>query len=459
MKRDLHALVLAAGKSTRFKSGKVKVLHTLLGKTMLQLVLEPVSQLKPKKIHLVVGYRKEAIMAEKYPKNVDFVIQRQQLGTAHAVSSAKKTLENAMDSDLLVINGDLPLIRPETLQPFLRTHRSKGNALTFLTAEPKNPFGFGRVVQSDDHLWRVVEEREATRSQKKIGEVNVGIYLFNIKELFKALPKVSNRNKKGEYYITDLIEIMSLAGMRVGKFKTENSSEVIGVNDRFELAAAVDALRLRKIKALAVSGVTILGPATTWIDLDVQIGMDTILYPSVIIEGKSVIGKGCQIYPFVHIIDSKIGSEARVLTSTVVEKSVLEEKVSIGPFCRLRPDSIVKKGAKVGNFVEMKSTVFGEGSKAGHLSYLGDGQVGKKVNIGAGTIFCNYDGQKKHTTFIGEGAFVGSGTELVAPIKIGKGAYIGAGSTITKNVSPGALAVERSKQVERKGWGKIKKGK
>jgi len=459
MKRDLHALVLAAGKSTRFKSTKVKVLHTLLGKTMLHIVVESISKLRPKKVHIVVGYQKKSIMDEKFAENVDFVIQNRQLGTAHAVSSAKRALENELESDLLIINGDLPLIRPETLLPFLRAHRRAGNALTFLTAEPENPYGFGRIVRADDSLWRVVEEREATPAQKKIPEVNVGIYLFDTKELYKALPKVSNRNKKKEYYITDLVEIMSLLGMKVGRFKSENSSEVVGVNDRYELAAAVHALRLRKIESLATSGVTILGPETTWIDLDVRIGPDTILYPSVILEGKTVIDSDCQIYPFVHIMDSKIGPAVRVLTSSVVEKSVLEEGVSIGPFCRLRPGSVLKKGAKVGNFVEMKNTVFGEGSKAGHLSYLGDGQVGKKVNIGAGTIFCNYDGKEKHKTVIDEGAFVGSGAELVAPVKIGKGAYVGAGSTITKNVSPGSLAVERSRQIERKGWVKKKKRK
>jgi bifunctional UDP-N-acetylglucosamine pyrophosphorylase/glucosamine-1-phosphate N-acetyltransferase len=459
MKRNLHALVLAAGKSTRFKSKKAKVLHTLLGKTMLQLVVESVSQLKPEKVHLVVGHQKESIMAERFARNVDFVVQSQQLGTAHAVLSAKTALKDSMDSDLLVINGDLPLIRPETLRPFLLGHRRSGNSLTFLTAEPKNPFGFGRVVRTDDGLWNVVEEREATPEQKKIGEVNVGIYLFKTRDLFKALPKVSNQNKKREYYVTDLVEILSLDGKKVDKFKIADSSEVIGVNDRSELAAAVDALRIRKIESLAASGVTIYGPATTWIDLDVEIESDTIVYPSVLIEGQSVIGRECQIYPFVHIIDSKIGRGSKVLTSTVIEKSILEDKVSIGPFCRLRPESVVKKGARVGNFVEMKKTVFGEGSKAGHLSYLGDAQVEKSVNIGAGTIFCNYDGEKKHKTHIEEGAFIGSGTELVAPIKIGKGAYIGAGSTITKNVSPGALAVERSRQIERKGWGKRRKKK
>jgi bifunctional UDP-N-acetylglucosamine pyrophosphorylase/glucosamine-1-phosphate N-acetyltransferase len=325
-----------------------------------------------------------------------------------------------------------------------------------MTAEPENPYGFGRVFKTEKGNGKdgyfVIEEKDATSAQKKIREVNVGIYLFNIKDLFRALPKISNKNKKGEYYLTDIIEIMSLEGMRVGRFKTDYKEEVVGVNDRFELALAANVLRKRKIESLTSSGVTVYDPKTTWIDFDVKVGRDTILYPSIILEGKTVIGSNCKIYPFSHIIDSKIGDRTKVLSSCVVEKSSLEKDVQIGPFTRLRPNSILKQGAKVGNFVEMKNTVFGKGSKAGHLSYLGDSEVAQDVNIGAGTICCNYDGKTKNKTIIDEGAFIGSGVELVAPVKVGKKAYVGAGSTITKDVSPGSLAVERSKQIERKDW-------
>lgn len=456
MKRNFHALILAAGKGTRFKSEKIKVLHSLMGKSMLRIVLDTVSKLKPEKIHIVVGYQKDAMKAENFGDHIHYVVQREQKGTAHAVLSAKTVLREKGDSDLLVMNGDLPLIRTQTLRPFLKFHQKMNNSLTFMTAELEIPFGFGRVFKTEKGSFFVIEEKDATPAQKKIKEVNVGIYLFNIRDLFSALPKISNKNKKGEYYLTDIVEIMSHEGMNVVKYKTDFREEVLGVNDRYELALAVDVLRKRKIESLMANGVTVYDPKTTWIDFDVKIGRDTILYSSVILEGKTVIGSGCKIYPFSHIIDSKIGDRTKVLTSTVIEKSTLEKDVQVGPFARLRPNSILKQGAKVGNFVEMKNTVFGKGSKAGHLSYLGDSEIAQNVNIGAGTIFCNYDGVTKNKTVIDEGAFIGSGVELVAPVKVGKKAYVGAGSTITEDVSPGALAVERSKQVEKKGWAKTR---
>jgi len=452
MKRSLHALILAAGKGTRFKSEKIKVLHTLMGKSMLRIVLDSISRLKPEKIHIVVGYQKDSIEAEISGDRINCVVQREQTGTANAVLSAKSVLSKEGSSDLLVMNGDLPLIRTETLRPFLKYHQKINNSLTFMTAEPENPFGFGRVFKNKNGGFFVVEEKDTTSAQKKIKEVNVGIYLFNIKDLFRALPKISNKNKKGEYYLTDIIEIMSSEGKKVGKFKTGFREEVVGVNDRYELALAVDVLRKRKILSLTAKGVTVYDPKTTWIDFEVEIGGDTILYPSVFLEGKTVIGRGCKIYPFSHIIDSRIGDRTKVLTSTVIEKSMLEKDVQVGPFTRLRPNSRLKQGAKVGNFVEMKNTVFGKGAKAGHLSYLGDSEIAQDVNIGAGTICCNYNGEKKSKTVIEEGAFIGSGVELVAPVRVGKKAYVGAGSTITKNVSPGSLAVERGKQIERKNW-------
>lgn len=456
MKRNFHALILAAGKGTRFKSEKIKVLHSLMGKSMFRIVLDTVSKLKPEKIHIVVGYQKDAMKAENSGDHIHYVVQREQKGTAHAVLSAKTVLREKGDSDLLVMNGDLPLIRTQTLRPFLKFHQKMNNSLTFMTAELEIPFGFGRVFKTEKGSFFVIEEKDATPAQKKMKEVNVGIYLFNIRDLFSALPKISNKNKKGEYYLTDIVEIMSREGMNVVKYKTDFREEVLGVNDRYELALAMDVLRKRKIESLTANGVTVYDPKTTWIDFDVKIGRDTILYSSVILEGKTVIGSGCKIYPFSHIIDSKIGDRTKVLTSTVIEKSTLEKDVQVGPFARLRPNSILKQGAKVGNFVEMKNTVFGKGSKAGHLSYLGDSEIAQNVNIGAGTIFCNYDGVTKNKTVIDEGAFIGSGVELVAPVKVGKKAYVGAGSTITEDVSPGALAVERSKQVEKKGWAKTR---
>jgi bifunctional UDP-N-acetylglucosamine pyrophosphorylase/glucosamine-1-phosphate N-acetyltransferase len=459
MKGKLLALVLAAGKGTRFKSDKIKVLHPMLGKPMIHLVVDCMLALRPEAVYVVVGHQKDEVMQEEYSKPVKFIHQKKQLGTAHAVLAAKNILLSNSDKDLLVINGDLTLIRPETLKPMIRQHRKEKNALTFLSAEMEDPTGFGRVTYHEDNLIKIFEERDASPSQRKIKEVNVGVYLFKIKDLLKALPKISNKNIKGEFYLTDIIEIMSGGKGRVGVHKAPVEQEIVGINDRYELAKAVEILRQRKIMSLAASGVTIYDPSTTWIELDVKIGRDTTIYSSVVLEGKTVIGQRCKLYPFVHLRDSRVGHDVKILTSTMIEESIIENGAQVGPFSHLRPKNIIKAGAKVGNFVEMKSTVFGRGSKAGHLSYLGDSEIKNNVNIGAGTITCNYDGKRKHKTVIDEGAFIGSGTELVAPVKIGKDSYVGAGSTITKDVSSGALAVSRSKQVEKPGWGKKKRKK
>ncbi len=459
MKHEFLALILAAGKGTRFKSEKIKVLHSLMGKPMLQLVVESVAKLRAEKIYAVVGYQKQQVMEECQSLPVEFVVQKRQLGTAHAVLAAREILKKAGEKDLLVINADLPLLRPETLRPFLKVHQAQKNSLTFLSAVLENPTGFGRIIWEGNKIVKIVEEKDATPSQRRLKEINAGVYLFKIKDLLWALPKVSNNNKKGEYYLTDVIEILIKAKKPVGCYQVPYPEEIIGINSRYELAKAIEFLRHRKIKSLTESGVTIYDPSTTWIDLEAKVGRDTIIYSSVIIEGKTVIGRQCQIYPFVHIQDSKIGHGAKILSSTMIERSTVGHEAQVGPFTHLRPNTVIEQGAKIGNFVEMKNTTFGKYSKAGHLSYLGDCRVESKVNIGAGTITCNYDGQKKHKTYIGEGAFVGSGTELVAPIKVGKKAYIGAGSTITKDVSAESLAVARSKQIEKKGWSKRKRRK
>ncbi len=459
MRKNLLALVLAAGKGTRFKSDKIKVLHPLLGKPMIHLVVDCVLSLQPETVYLVIGCQKDEIMKEKFSKRVGFITQEKQLGTAHAVLAAKRELHKHQGKDLLVINGDLALIRPGTLRPMVSQHRRQENALTFLSAEMDDPTGFGRVTYHENNVIKIVEEKEATPAERKIKEANVGIYLFRIKDLLMTLPKISNKNKKREYYLTDIVEIMSGERKRVGVFRIPHEHEIVGINDRYELAKAVEILRNRKIKSLAESGVTIYDPDTTWIDLDVKIGRDTTINSSVILEGSTVIGERCTLYPFVHICNSRVGNGVKILTSTMIEGSTIEKDAQVGPFSHLRPGTVIKAGAKIGNFVEVKNTVFGEGSKAMHLTYLGDSEIKENVNIGAGTITCNYDGWKKHKTFIEAEAFIGSGTELIAPVKIGKKAYVGAGSTINKDVSPGALAVSRCKQVERPGWGERKKKK
>ncbi|MGD8535620.1 MAG: bifunctional UDP-N-acetylglucosamine diphosphorylase/glucosamine-1-phosphate N-acetyltransferase GlmU [Candidatus Aminicenantes bacterium] len=451
MSQGFLALILAAGKGTRFKSDRIKVLHPLLGKSMLQLVVDSVLGLKPQKVYVVVGYQKDEIRKEVQSDRVALVHQKEQLGTAHAVMAAKSILRKDINKDVLIINADLPLVRPQTLKPLLALHRKERNSLTFLSAELENPTGFGRIIRSEGKI-RVIEEKDASPSVKKIKEVNTGVYLFKIKDLIDALPKVSNQNKKKEYYLTDVTGIMAQERKKIGSYKTPNTGEFVGVNSRYELAQAIEVLRERKIKDLTEKGVTVLDPGTTWIDLDVKIGLDSVIYPSVVIEGRTVIGRECRLYPFTHIRDSRLGSGVEILGSTMIENSVIENDARVGPFSRLRPDSIIRKKAKVGNFVEMKNTELGSKSKAMHLSYLGDSEIKGEVNVGAGTITCNYDGQKKHKTYIDKGVFIGSGTELIAPLKIGKKAYIGAGSTITKDVSPEALAVSRSRQVEKKNW-------
>ncbi len=451
MTRRFLALILAAGKGTRFKSNRIKVLHPIMGRPMLSFVVGCVLKLKPEKLFLVLGYQKEDVMGQFASAGIEFIHQKEQLGTAHAVMVARKVLEKSREKDVLVINGDLPLLRPETLRPMLAFHWKNGNSMTFLSAELENPTGFGRIIRSGPYI-RVVEEKDATPQERAIKESNAGVYLFKIKDLLHALPGISNQNRKGEFYITDIHEILARAGKKIGAFKTPHTGEIIGINSRFEMAKATEVLRLRKIKDLTEKGVTVYDPRTTWIDLNVRVGVDTVIFPSVIIEGDSVIGKGCRLYPFVHIIHSRLGNAVTVLSSTVIEESTIQDEAQVGPFSRLRPKTVIRRRAKVGNFVEMKNTDFGSQSKAMHLTYLGDCVVKERVNIGAGTITCNFDGRKKHKTVIEEGAFIGSGTELVAPIKIGKRAYIGAGSTITRDVSPDSLAVARSRQIEKKSW-------
>lgn len=459
MKKGFLALLLAAGKGTRFKSEKVKVLYPMLGKSMLRLVIESIQRLGPERVYVVVGYQKDEVMREASSLKVHFVQQKEQLGTAHAVMVAKNILLKEKEKDVLIINADLPLLRPDTLKPLLNSHWTRGNSLTFLSAQLENPTGFGRILYSGNNMIKVIEEKDAAPSERKIKEVNAGVYLFKIKDLLEALPKVTNKNKKGEFYLTDITEILARERKKIGVYKTSHPEEIIGINNRYELAKAIEALRERKIISLTEAGVTVLDPLTTWIDLDVKIGKDTTIYSSVIIEGNSMVGTQSRIYPFVHIIDSRVGKRVKILSSTMIEESVIEDEAQVGPFAHLRPKTVLRKGSKVGNFVEMKNTIFGKRSKAGHLSYLGDTEVKEGVNIGAGTITCNYDGLRKYKTIIEEGAFIGSGTELVAPVKIGKRAYVGAGSTITKDVSPESLAVSRSKQEEKPLRMKRKKGK
>lgn len=453
MSREFLVLVLAAGQGTRFRSRKAKLLHPLLGRPMIRHMTDTLLALKPRKLLVVVGHQRDEIEREVAGPGVAFVFQKAQRGSGHAVMSAAPLLRSRPGADVLVINGDLPLVTTAMLRRLLESHRRGSRALTFMTAGLVNPYGFGRVIREEGR-WRVVEEKDATPAQRLVRESNIGAYVFKVRDLLDVLPRLSDKNKKKEYYLTDTIEELSRLGRKVAPCKIEGpeAEGIIGVNTRHELALAAGALRLRKIKELAEAGVTFLDPTRVWLDFGVRIGPDTTVYPGVTLEGETRVGSGCLLHPGVHLKDAVIGDDAVLLAHSVLSDCRVEDGVRVGPFAHLRLKTVLRAGARAGNFVEMKNTDFGPGSKALHLSYLGDAVVEEGANIGAGTITCNYDGVRKNPTHIGAGAFIGSGTELVAPVKVGKGAYVGAGSVITKDVSPGSLAVSRARQFEKPGW-------
>ncbi|MCP2519964.1 bifunctional UDP-N-acetylglucosamine diphosphorylase/glucosamine-1-phosphate N-acetyltransferase GlmU [Candidatus Aminicenantes bacterium AC-335-K20] len=458
MSRPFLGVILAAGKGTRFKSNQIKILHSLLNIPMICYVVKALEEVKPEKILVVVGHQKEKVMETLSSYNVEFIEQVEQKGTAHALMSCKKVFEENMEKDILVLYGDAPLIQSELLKTLIHSHQNSNNIVTLITAELDSPEGYGRIIRDEKgHIMKVIEERNASEEERRIKEINTGIYMFKISELLPALFRISLDEVKKEYYLTQIVEIFYKMKKPIGEVKTRQIEDILGINTRLELARAISILKGRKIKKLSENGVTFLDPNNTWVDFTVEIGKETIIYPHVILEKNTIIGEECVIYPYVHIIDSKIGNKVKVLSSSVIEESTIEDEARIGPFTHLRPKTVIKNKAKVGNFVEMKNTIFGAGSKAGHLSYLGDSEIGENVNIGAGTITCNYDGIKKHKTLIEEGAFIGSGTELVAPIKIGKKSYIGAGSTITKDTEPYSLTVARARQVSKPDWVKRKR--
>ena len=450
MKKPLVALVLAAGEGTRFRSETNKVLHPVLGTCLLGLVLDTVASLRPDRTVIVTGRGSEDVRRQAAPWGADFAFQAERRGTGHAVQAAKSAFRTA--ADVLVVLADMPLLRPAALKALLARHRRRGNAATVLSAVVGDPSGFGRIVRSADGRVRIVEDADAEPAVRAITEVNAAVYVFDAGELRKALLKLSQANAPKEYYLTDVIGILSAGRKKVDVVPTDAPGDIRQVSSRYDLGPVVDVLRDRKVRELSDRGVTVLNPASTWIDLGVDIGPESVIYPSVVIEGATTIGRAARIYPGAHLIEAQLGDRVTVFSSTVIEKSTIEDGVTVGPFARLRPRTILRAGAHVGNFVEMKNTDFGRGAKAGHLSYLGDSEIQEGVNIGAGTITCNYDGFRKNRTIIEAGAFIGSGTELVAPVRVGRGAYVAAGSVITKDVSPGALAVARGRQIEKAGW-------
>lgn len=454
---SLAAVILAAGKGTRMKSKAPKVLHKICGSSMLSYVLEAVSSAGVEQKIVVVGFGADLVAREVADKG-RIALQTEQLGTAHALLQAKPLLKE-FSGQILVLCGDTPLIEPDTLSALVEAHRAQGAAATVLTAEVVDPTGYGRIIRDErGRVKRIVEQKDASPEEIKVREINTGIYCFESAGLFEALDKVTPANAQGEYYLTDIIKTYAAEGRTVGAVLLANQNEAAGINDRVQLAEAERVIRSRVLLDLMRSGVTVVDPQSTFVDRGVRIGRDTIIYPFSFVEGNTSVGEDCTIGPNTRLVDSAVGNGVTIQNSIALE-SVIKDRCTIGPFAYLRPETRLGEDVKVGDFVEIKKSEIGNGSKVPHLSYVGDATVGRKVNIGCGTITCNYDGNKKWPTIIGDRAFIGSNTNLVAPVHIGEGATTGAGSTITRDVPDGALAVERAKQALVPDWESRKKNK
>ncbi|MCC7008268.1 MAG: bifunctional UDP-N-acetylglucosamine diphosphorylase/glucosamine-1-phosphate N-acetyltransferase GlmU [Acidobacteria bacterium] len=451
---DLYIVVLAAGKGTRMKSSLPKVLHPLAGRPIIEHVLRTAAALSPVETIVVIGQgadeMREALAGRH--ERLTFVMQSPQLGTGHAVLQAEPVLQGRRGT-LLVLYGDVPLLQASTLQRLLEHHRSRGAAATVLTANLPDPFGYGRIVRdAQGRLTRIVEERDASGDQRSIREINSGIYAFDLNPLFPALHSIGADNAQGEYYLTDLVAMYHQRRLPLETLTIDDAGELRGVNTRLELADLGVVVRDRKRRSLMLAGVTLEDPSSAHIDDDVEVGSDTVIGPNVLLTGRTTIGAGCRIHAGVRISDSAVADGGVVLDHSVIVHSTIGRGATVGPFAHLRPGSRIGEAAHIGSFVETKNATFGARSKAGHLTYLGDATIGQDVNIGAGTITCNYDGERKHDTVIEDGVFIGSDSQLVAPVTIGRGAYVAAGSSITESVPAGALAVGRARQVVKVGW-------
>ena len=445
---NLQVLILAAGKGTRMKSRKAKVLHQVGGSALIEHVFRA-AQSVSSRVLVVVGHQAEQVKA-LLPSAV-FVEQKEQLGTGHAVLCAREALRG-FSGDLLVLPGDVPLIGGDSLEHFVHFHRDGGYAASILTADIADPFGYGRIVRrGDNEVDSIIEHRDASPDVLKITEINSSIYVFRTQDLFAALAHVGNRNSQSEYYLTDVIGILTGEKERVGACKTASPVEILGINTRQELAGIDHFLRGQKCESLMMEGVTIVDPESTFIDIDVQIGQDTVIYPSVQLERGTVVGDDVTIRSFSRISNCRIGARSTVLEGCVLKNSEIGEDVSIGPFAHLRGDVILEDTVHVGNFVEIKKSKLGRGTKTGHLAYLGDATIGKNVNIGAGAITANYDGSKKSETHIGDDAFIGTNSTLIAPVRVESGAFVAAGSTIHDDIPADALAIARQRQVVKEG--------
>ena len=449
---DLHIIVLAAGKGTRMKSARPKVLHQVAGMPMVDWVLRTAAALHPETTTIVVGHQAtELKSALSMRSTLTFVVQEPQLGTAHALLTAEPAL-STQTGTLVMLYADVPMLTSATVARLLERHRSSDAAATVLSADVEDPHGYGRIVRNGEQIARIVEERDASSAGRQMREINSGIYAFALEGLFVAVRGIAPENAQGEYYLPDLVAIYRRQGRKVETLKIPDADEIRGINSRAELAEVSRIVRQRKNAELMAAGVTIEDPATTYIDRDVTIGADSIIHPGVSLEGTTSIGGACEIHSGVRIVNSRVGDRVVVKNHCVIVNSKIGSNASVGPFAHLREGAELADGAHVGDFVELKKTVLGPGSKSMHLAYLGDATIGANVNIGAGTITCNYDGVKKNPTIIEDGAFIGSDSQLVAPVTIGKGAYVGSGTTVREDVPAGSLAVSAGKQRNIDGW-------
>jgi bifunctional UDP-N-acetylglucosamine pyrophosphorylase / glucosamine-1-phosphate N-acetyltransferase len=447
---EKFAIVLAAGQGTRMKSKLYKVLHSVCGKPMVQHVVDNLVELQADKIVVIVGHGADKVK-QQLGDQIEYAMQEQQLGTAHAVMQADSIL-GGKQGTTLVVSGDEPLISSDTLAALVETHELSGAATTILTRVMDDPTGYGRVIRTEDgQVSRIVEQKDATEDERKVREINTGTYCFDNEKLFSALKLVGNENVQGEYYLPDVVEILGKQGERIEASITDEIT--VGVNDRVALAKAEALMRERILSHHMRQGVTIIDPSSTYIETEVEIGRDTVLYPGTIIGSGTIIGEDCVIGPHSQLMNCRVGNGVEIKQSVLMD-SQIDDEATVGPFAYVRPNSHIGEAVKIGDFVEIKNTSLGKGSKVSHLTYLGDAEVGSGVNVGCGTVTVNYDGVNKHKTVIKDGSFIGCNTNLVAPVTVGEDAYIAAGSTITRDVPDEALAIARERQTNKENYAK-----
>lgn len=448
MEQKRKAIILAAGKGTRMNSERPKILHEIAGKSMIHHVCETVAKAGFEEVYVVVGHKKEQVQGEL---TGNLIVQEPQLGTGHGVDVCREALEGYTGT-VLVTHGDTPLFTPETLEALVAKHQKTGAKATVITTYLANPKGYGRVCRdASKAICRIVEQKDATEEERAICEVNTGTYCFDAPLLFHCLKNIARNNVQGEYYLPDVLPLMIQEGHRVESYVLDDPRESLGINDRIQLAEAEKVMQERLRAFWMLQGVTMQDPASVYLHQDVELSCDTFLYPNVILEGRTRVGKNCTLGPNVRLVDTRVGAHTKIEQAVAVE-CVVGNSCLIGPFAYLRPKTTLGDFCKVGDFVELKNAQVASHSKIPHLSYVGDAIVGQRVNIGCGTITCNYDGKNKHTTVIEDGVFVGSNTNLVAPVTLREGSFVAAGSTITKDVPKDALGIARAKQTVKEDW-------